>query len=203
MAMIKVAILTIVLAFEIEAFTTTTTSSISRGRVTGGQKEQSVLLSSRGAGQAPKKGLEMIGGMKWGNDDYLSSLGGSDEEKKRVNEKYDEFKESREAFILRQKERINSPSGQKFLQQLSKNNRRNFESSATPDQGDNGGAGNFFEDAMLYGNLPRSDESRFQNMMRQAAVKQMGGHSDVLYEDGFFAGGVEQQDGEEERNDNL
>jgi hypothetical protein len=129
-------------------------------------------------------------------------LGGSDEEKKRVNEKYDEFKESREAFILRQKERINSPSGQKFLQQLSENNRRNFESSATPDQGDIDGAGNFFEDAMLYGNLPRSDESRFQNMMRQAAVKQMGGHSDVLYEDGFFVGDVEQQDGEEERNDN-
>jgi hypothetical protein len=32
--------------------------------------------------------LAMIGGKGWGNDDFLSSLGGSDEEKQEAKEKY-------------------------------------------------------------------------------------------------------------------
>jgi hypothetical protein len=156
--MIKVAIVItifLVTAAAIEAFTISTTS------VKG---LKSSFLPSRSR-------LGMIGGMGWGNDDYLSSLGGSDEEKKQAREGYDEFKETREAFILRQKERMNSPSGQKFLQQLSENP-RNFES---PDRGQDvdGGAGIFFEDIGLYNNIPRANESRFQNMMRQAAMKKM------------------------------
>jgi len=134
--------------------------------------QNSCLLSMR---------LAMIGGMGWGNDDYLSSLGGSDEEKKEAKERYDEFRETREAFIIRQQERMNSPSGQKFLQQLSeKNPRENVQ-----------GANTFFEDDALYQSIPRANESRFQNMMRQAAIKKMG-RSDVNG-DGWFVG-IEQED---------
>ena len=106
--------------------------------------------------------LAMIGGRGWGNDDFLSGLGGSDEEKQEAKEKYDEFKETRESFNKRQKERMESPAGQKFMQDMMQNQQQ--EMSRTSDLDSEGG---FFED-MGFGSMPNEGGSRFENMTIQA-----------------------------------
>jgi len=117
--------------------------------------------------------LAMIGGRGWGNDDFLSSLGGSDDEKQEAKEKYDEFKETREAFIERQQQRMDTPAGKKFMQDM-----QNQQQGAGLKKSDLDSDGGFFED-MGFGQLPNEGGSgkggtRFDHMMRQAAAKKNG-----------------------------
>ncbi|MGK3738338.1 MAG: hypothetical protein ACI90V_005185 [Bacillariaceae sp.] len=57
----------------------------------------------------------MVGGRGWDNSDYLSGLGGSDDDKKKAQEDYKEFSDRRASFLSRQGEIMNSPQGKAFL----------------------------------------------------------------------------------------
>jgi hypothetical protein len=119
--------------------------------------------------------LAMIGGIGWGNDDFLSSLGGSDDEKQEAKEKYDEFKGTREAFNERQQERMESPAGKKFMQDMMQNQQQGASLKKSDDVDSDGG---FFED-IGFAQLPNEGGSgkggsRFDHMMRQATAKKMG-----------------------------
>ena len=57
----------------------------------------------------------MVGGRGWDNSDYLSGLGGSDEDKNKAQEDYKEFSDRRAAFLSRQGEIMSSPQGKAFL----------------------------------------------------------------------------------------
>lgn len=61
--------------------------------------------------------LEMIGGRGWDNQDYLSSLSGDDEDRKKSQEDYQDFSERRAAFNARQEEIMKTPQGQAFMKQ--------------------------------------------------------------------------------------
>eukprot|EP01083_Nonionella_stella_P109077 317656_1 len=130
--------------------------------------------------------LNMAGGRGWGNEDFLSSLGGSDEDRDESKEKYNDFKESREAFDKRQAERMermNTPEGQKFMQSM------NQQRPPQPE----GSEGGFFEDmGMGMGggggmNMQGPEGSgRFESMMRQASQKMQN-------TSGMSAGGFDQK----------
>ena len=111
--------------------------------------------------------LAMIGGKGWGNDDFLSSLGGSDEEKQEAKEKYDEFKETRESFNKRQQERLESPAGQQYMQDMMSNQKQGMNRN-----NDSESDGGFFED-MGFGSTSEGG-SRFENMTIQANAKKSG-----------------------------
>jgi hypothetical protein len=59
----------------------------------------------------------MVGGKGWENNSYLDSLGGNDQDREQANQEYNQFKETREAFLKRQQERMNTPEGQRFMRQ--------------------------------------------------------------------------------------
>lgn len=68
-------------------------------------------------GRAPTF-LKMVGGGPgWDNASYLDGLGGSDGDQQDAEKSYQQFKETRQAFLKRQEERMNSEAGRKFLQQ--------------------------------------------------------------------------------------
>jgi len=125
--------------------------------------------------------LNMAGGRGWGNEDFLSSLGGSDEDRDESKEKYNDFKESREAFDKRQAERMermNTPEGQKFMQSMDQQR---------PPQPE-GSEGGFFEDMGMGGGMNMQGpegSGRFESMMRQASHKMQN-------KNGMSAGGFEQ-----------
>jgi len=61
--------------------------------------------------------VEMIGGRGWDNSDYLSGLGGDDDDREKAQEDYKEFSDRRATFISRQTEIMKTPHGQAFLKQ--------------------------------------------------------------------------------------
>jgi len=58
----------------------------------------------------------MVGGRGWGNENFLDSLGGSDEDREDNLESYKEFHESRAEFLERQKKLSENPQVQKFME---------------------------------------------------------------------------------------
>eukprot|EP00553_Chaetoceros_curvisetus_P007024 CAMPEP_0204632298 /NCGR_PEP_ID=MMETSP0717-20131115/24708_1 /ASSEMBLY_ACC=CAM_ASM_000666 /TAXON_ID=230516 /ORGANISM="Chaetoceros curvisetus" /LENGTH=159 /DNA_ID=CAMNT_0051650125 /DNA_START=85 /DNA_END=564 /DNA_ORIENTATION=+ len=133
----------------------------------------------------------MAGGRGWGNDDFLSSLGGSDEERDDEQQKYNEFKSSREAFDQRQQERMNSPSGQKFMQDM-----RDRQGMMPPSRDENlDSDGGFFADMGFRGgeggNAVPEGKGRFASMMNQAQSRMQGGPAGIPGRSGL--GGFEQK----------
>uniref|UniRef100_A0A7S2EMM6 Cathepsin propeptide inhibitor domain-containing protein n=1 Tax=Trieres chinensis TaxID=1514140 RepID=A0A7S2EMM6_TRICV len=61
--------------------------------------------------------IDMVGGRGWENGNYLESLGGDDDDQKEANEKYEEFHQSRQAFLERQKKIMDTEQGKRFMQQ--------------------------------------------------------------------------------------
>eukprot|EP00558_Chaetoceros_sp_UNC1202_P011349 CAMPEP_0197234044 /NCGR_PEP_ID=MMETSP1429-20130617/1897_1 /TAXON_ID=49237 /ORGANISM="Chaetoceros sp., Strain UNC1202" /LENGTH=138 /DNA_ID=CAMNT_0042692369 /DNA_START=254 /DNA_END=670 /DNA_ORIENTATION=- len=109
----------------------------------------------------------MAGGRGWGNDDFLSSLGGSEEERGDEREKYEEFKDGRESFEKRQMERMNSPAGRQYMKAM---NEKQLPRSENLE--DDGG---FFADVGFGSSaLPNEGNSRFEHMMNQAAAQKNG-----------------------------
>lgn len=120
------------------------------------------------------------GGQGWRNDDFLSSLGGNEEDREEMSKNYEAYKTSRESFEKRQLERMKSPEYQKFQQTMSEN-LQNQRIRPMDDDGD------FFNDMNT---LRRADESRFQTMMRQAQRNVRMGSNPLL---GYDRLGFEQQ----------
>ena len=107
------------------------------------------------------------GGMGWGNNDFLSSLSGDSDDRDEETKKYNEFKDARESFEERQRERMNSSAGQKFMQQQNLAKQRGGNQHVDSE-------GNFFED-MGFGDIPQEGSaSRFGSMMRQASARAQG-----------------------------
>ncbi|KAL3934403.1 MAG: hypothetical protein SGBAC_009877 [Bacillariaceae sp.] len=60
----------------------------------------------------------MVGGRGWDNGDYLSGLGGDEDDREKVQEEYQDFHKRRNAFQERQREYLEkSPQAREFLQQ--------------------------------------------------------------------------------------
>lgn len=59
----------------------------------------------------------MVGGRGWDNSDYLSGLGGDEEEREKVQKDYEDFSERRSAFEDRQRELMKNPQAQAFFRQ--------------------------------------------------------------------------------------
>lgn len=132
--------------------------------------------------------------MGWGNNDFLSSLSGDNDDREEETQKYVEFKEAREAFEDRQRERMSSPAGQKFMQQQNLANERM--GSQPVDS-----TGNFFED-MGFSEMPLEDSSsRFSVMMRQASARMEGNQPGIGNPTGFeqtFAVPLDEMESEED-----
>jgi hypothetical protein len=135
----------------------------------------------------PKCSLTRIAaGGGWGNDDFLSSLGGNDEERDDEREKYNEFKSTREAFDERQRDKMESPAGQKFMQQQRESMAQQQQAREALNRDDGDSTGEFFQDLGME-NFPSEGDSKFGNMMRQASGSGMGGgpFMDVGFEQKF------------------
>lgn len=60
----------------------------------------------------------MVGGRGWDNDDYLSGLSGDEEDRKKIEDDYQDFHQRRSAFQKRQQEYLEkSPQAREFLKQ--------------------------------------------------------------------------------------
>lgn len=121
--------------------------------------------------------IALAAGRGWGNDDFLSSLGGSDDDRMDEKEKYEEFQQSREAFEERQRERMATPAGQKFMQDQIKAEERQREEMMKRNQ-DMDTDGGFFEQFGMSdedGVVGREGSGRFANMMSQASKRMQGG----------------------------
>ena len=60
----------------------------------------------------------MVGGRGWDNGDYLSGLSGDEEDRKKIEDDYQDFHERRSAFQERQREYLEkSPQARAFLEQ--------------------------------------------------------------------------------------
>jgi len=119
---------------------------------------------------------------KWANEDFLSSLGGSDEDRSQEKEKYEEFKETREAFDKRQMERMNTPSGRKYMRDMMKKQQQLPTMRKDVDS-----AGDFFANMRMDGDGKAGGEegaSRFASMMNQAASRK-GGRPGMMTPSGF------------------
>ena len=108
----------------------------------------------------------MVGGRGWDNDDYLSGLGGDEEDRRKVQENYKDFSERRAAFEDRQKELMKNPQARDFFKQQQ---RQQQEQQSSMD-------GSFDDDSFDYG-MPdiqpgSGGGSRMAQMMAQA--KRMG-----------------------------
>mmetsp|Transcript_6341 Transcript_6341/g.7069 ORF Transcript_6341/g.7069 Transcript_6341/m.7069 type:complete len:177 (-) Transcript_6341:244-774(-) len=120
--------------------------------------------------------VEMIGGRGWDNSDYLSGLGGDDDDRSKAQEDYKEFADRRATFISRQTKIMKTPQGQAFLeqQQLMQKQKQKQQSSDTMD---------FTEE-----NFERSGGgTRMGRMMAQAKRMQNKGNQ------GSVRGGFNQQ----------
>jgi len=118
----------------------------------------------------------MIGrGPGWDNGSYLDNLGGDESDRDEANKKYNEFRDTRQAFEERQEKLLKTEQGQRFMQQ-----QRMKQQSAQQ-------AAQEAEPFGMYGGvLPDDDESgtnvgfgsgggsRMRNMMRRS--EQMKGH---------------------------
>lgn len=98
------------------------------------------------------------GGPGWDNGSYLDGLGGNDDDQTNAEQNYQQFKETRAAFLKRQEERLNSKAGQEFIQKQ----QQREEQVGREDDG---------EFTSTFGQADKSKvgrkPSRFQNMMEQ------------------------------------
>jgi hypothetical protein len=60
--------------------------------------------------------MSMVGGRGWDNSDFLGGLSGDEDDREQANEDYNEYSESRKAFVERQKEIMKTPQGKAFLE---------------------------------------------------------------------------------------
>jgi hypothetical protein len=157
------------------------------------------ILSTRSA--QPSK-QELAAGRGWGNDDFLNSLGGDDEERSAETEKYQEFKRTRENFDERQRERMESPAGQQFMQQQREMMARQQEQREALNRDDKDSTGDFFQDLGM-GDIPVEGGSRFSSMMRQAAGNGMGRPSMNLGFEQKLAVPLDYVSEDEDENDNV
>ncbi|GFH51876.1 hypothetical protein CTEN210_08352 [Chaetoceros tenuissimus] len=136
---------------------------------------------------APQIALS-VGGGKWGNDDFLSSLSGDSDDRDDAQQKYEDFREAREAFDERNRQRLESPEGKRFMQQIQEQNVRSM-----PPNSDGG----FFEEMGV--GIPQEGGSKFSNMMNQAAArKQQGGLGSPFFEQKFAIPLDEDEEDEED-----
>ncbi|VEU40389.1 unnamed protein product [Pseudo-nitzschia multistriata] len=107
--------------------------------------------------------LRMVGGRGWDNDDFLSSLSGDEDERKKSREDYDDFSDRRASFNARQAEIMKSPQAQAFMKQRQEQQMRYLEEEQG--QGDLSGDGTF-----LGGDVPEGSGggTRMGRMMEQA-----------------------------------
>jgi hypothetical protein len=76
----------------------------------------------------------MGGGPTWDNSDYLSGLGGDEEDRQKVQDDYQGFSQRRQDLQARQEEIMKTPQGRAFLeQQNTKMETRNDSVDDTPD----------------------------------------------------------------------
>lgn len=132
-----------------------------------------------------------VGGGGWGNDDFLSSLSGDSDDRDDAQQKYEEYREAREAFDERNRQRLESPEGKRFMQQI-QNSEQNVRS--IPPNSDGG----FFEDIGFGTSLPQEGGSRFSNMMNQATARQQHGGSGSPFFEQKFAIPLDEDDEEDE-----
>ena len=120
-----------------------------------------------------------VGGGGWGNDDFLSSLSGDSDDRDDAQQKYEEYREAREAFDERNRQRLESPEGKRFMQQI-QNSEQNVRSISPNSDG------GFFEDIGFGTSLPQEGGGRFSNMMNQATARQQqGGLGSPFFEQKF------------------
>jgi hypothetical protein len=85
------------------------------------QNHQQQFALTRPIGEFGACSLHMVGGngKGWSNDNFLDGLGGNDQDRQKSQDEYQEFKESREAFVERQatykRSSANSEAGRRFM----------------------------------------------------------------------------------------
>lgn len=110
----------------------------------------------------------MVGGKGWENNSFLDSLGGNDQDREQAKQDYDDFKETREAFSKRQQERLNTPEGQRFVQQQQAQMQSRINQDNNPNMGS--------EDP--YGDVGTSSGgSAFRKMMQRSQQMQQKGRA--------------------------
>ena len=107
--------------------------------------------------------LAMVGGSGpgWDNGSYLDGLGGDDDDQTNAEQDYQQFKETRAAFLKRQEERLNSKAGQEFLQKQQQRE-------------ENQVIGDDDEFTSRDDSKSSRQPSRFQNMMEQTKGRMEG-----------------------------
>lgn len=117
-----------------------------------------------------------VGGKGWENNDYLDSLGGNQEDRKQAREGYEEFHKSRQDFLKRQQERMNTPQGKKFMEQQQQQQQQggNRGNSWLEDgNGDDEDEYSFGGPVDDYDNIGESSGgSRLRDMMQKAKQRQ-------------------------------
>jgi hypothetical protein len=111
----------------------------------------------------PRTTCLWVGGKGWENNNYLDSLSGNDADRERAQQEYQEFQDSRQAFLHRQQARRQTPEGQRFLREQQQ--QRMQQQSSFDDDDD--GTGDFF--AQLG---ESSGGSRFRKVLQQAQRQQ-------------------------------
>mmetsp|Transcript_18550 Transcript_18550/g.25724 ORF Transcript_18550/g.25724 Transcript_18550/m.25724 type:complete len:203 (+) Transcript_18550:126-734(+) len=141
-------------------------------------------------------------GPGWGNDDFLDSLGGNEAEKQNTEEKYQEYKNTREAFDERQLQRMNTPAGQKFMAEMSKRARP----QQRPAEGDYAQD----DDSMIadqYSEIGSvSGGSRLRDMMRRSKNTRRPQTQEIMGPEGFvqkFAPVEEDEEDDNKKDDDL
>ena len=75
-----------------------------------------------------------MGGKGWDNDSYLEGLGGSEKDREEAQKEYQEFKDSREAFMERQSAMMDTEQGRKFLEDRARMQQRQQQQQAADDE---------------------------------------------------------------------
>ena len=128
----------------------------------------------------------MVGGKGWDNNNYLDGLDGSEEDRELSNEQYKEEAEARNAFMERQRERMNNPATKKFMEQLQKQR----EAGTTPGYGMSIGGGGGMDDFDNDMPTPNSIHggSRFSSMMSKSKQMQQQGRGGMMGRGGMPPG---------------
>ena len=105
----------------------------------------------------------MVGGRGWDNDDYLSGLGGNEEDRRKVQEDYEDFAERRAAFEDRQKELMKNSEAREFFKRQQQQQQQSMDGGFDDDS---------FGDSMPDIQPGSGGGSRMAQMMAQA--KRMG-----------------------------
>ena len=130
----------------------------------------------------------MVGGKGWDNNNYLDGLDGSEEDRELSNEQYKEEAEARNAFMERQRERMNNPATKKFMEQLQKQR----EAGNTSGYGMSVGAGVDGGMDDFDNNMPTPNSihggSRFSSMMSKSKQMQQQGRGGMMGRGGMPPG---------------